>query len=106
LFDVRDAAVATSADYFRDARCALVDPWAQSPRPFGRSVTVVAPTCAIADALTKIVALRPADSAAILARHGAHGFVLDAGAPHLPSSLATTCTTSTAHLRLPLATAA
>ncbi len=106
LFDARDAAVATSADYFRGTRGALVDPWAQSPRPFGCSVTVVAPTCAIADALTKIVALRPAESAAILARYRAHAFALHSGGPHLPSLLATTCATSTAHVHLPLTVAA
>jgi FAD:protein FMN transferase len=106
LFDARDAAVATSADYFGGTRGALVDPSTQCVRPFAGSLTVVAPMCALADALTKIVALRPAESAAILARHGAHAFALDAGNPHLPSSFATTCATSTANVRLPLAVAA
>ena len=46
-------------------------------QPLPRSVTVVAPTCALADAMTKIVALQPAEASAILARHGAHAFLLD-----------------------------
>lgn len=106
LFDVRDAAVATSADYFRDARGELVEARTQSLRPFPGSVTVVAPTCALADALTKIVALRPAASAAILARHGAHAFTLDVRGPRFVPVFAATCATSTANLRLPLPAAA
>ena len=102
LFDVRDAAAATSADYFRGARGTLVDPSTQCLRQFTGSLTVVAPTCAVADALTKIVALRPADSAAILARHGAQAFALDAEG----ARCATTFAASTAQVRLPLATAA
>jgi len=101
-FDVRDAAVATSANYFRDGHGMLVDPCTQSLHPFPGSVTVVAPTCALADALTKIVALCPADSAAILTRYGAHGFVLAEDAVQG----ATTCAASTANLRLPHAAAA
>ena len=102
VFDVRDAAVATSADYFSGTHSALVDPRTQSPRPFAGSLTVGAPTCAIADALTKIVALRPTVSAAILARHGAQAFALNAEGTHF----ATTCAASTRHVRMPLATAA
>jgi len=106
LFDVRDAAVATSADYFREARRGLVDPRTQSLRPFPGSLSVIAPTCALADALTKIVALRPADCAAMLARHGAHAFVLDMQGPRFTLTCATTCEATTANLRLPMAAAA
>jgi thiamine biosynthesis lipoprotein len=102
LFDVRDAAVATSANYFRDACGALVDPRTQSLRLLPGSVTVIAPTCALADALTKIVALRPANSAAILARHDAQGFTLAENAAHGTM----TCAASTANLRLPHAATA
>lgn len=104
LFDVQEAAVATSADYFRGTASALVDPRAHDTRPFGGSATVIAPTCILADALTKVVALEPAQAAAILARHGAHAFHLEAGDDGLRGS--TTCTGSTAHLRLPPALAA
>ena len=110
LIDVRDAAVATSADYFRDTQGGLVDPRTQSLRPYPGSVTVVAPTCALADALTKVVALLPVESAAILARHGAHAFKINVQGPrsdpHFATSCATTCSATTANLRLPLATAA
>ena len=110
LFEVRDAAVATSADYFRDGHRGLVDPRTQSLRPFSGSVTVVAPTCALADALTKIVALQPAESAAILARHGAHAFTIGGedprSGPQRATACATTCAATAANLRLPLAAAA
>jgi thiamine biosynthesis lipoprotein len=97
LFDVRDAAVATSADYFAGGSGVLVDPRSRCSRPFASSITVVAPTCAMADALTKIVALSPARAPALLARHGAHAFRVDPGA----TQFATTCRASTAHLRVP-----
>lgn len=104
LFEVRDAAVATSADYFRSAIGGLVDPCSRRLCNFGGSVTVVAPTCALADALTKVVALDHARAATILARHGAHAFHLDVRDRGLHAQ--TTCRTSTAQLRLPLAYAA
>ena len=110
LFAVHDAAVATSADYFRDGHRGLVDPRTQSLRPISGSVTVVAPTCALADALTKIVALQPAESATLLARHGAHGFTIGGegprSGPQPAATCATTCTATTANLRLPLAAVA
>jgi thiamine biosynthesis lipoprotein len=110
LFEVRNAAVATSADYFRDDARGLVDPRTRSLRPFSGSVTVVAPTCALADALTKIVALQPAESAALLARHGAHAFTIGGegprSGPHRATTCATTCAATTANLRLPLAAVA
>ena len=104
LFEVRDAGVATSADYFRGAIGGLVDPRSRRLRSLGGSVTVVAPTCALADALTKVVALDHAGAATILARHGAHAFHLDVqdGGVHAR----TTCPAFTAHVRLPLACAA
>jgi FAD:protein FMN transferase len=104
LVEVRDAAVATSADYFHGEYPSLVDPARRRARPFGASITVVASTCALADALTKVVALDPERSAKHLARHGAHGFRLESGAER--AALATTCNASTAHLRLNIAAAA
>jgi thiamine biosynthesis lipoprotein len=97
LFDVRDVAVATSADYFR-TEGALLDPRTRRRRPFGASVTVAAPSCAVADALTKVVAGDSARAAETLARHGAHAFRLepcDSGV-----RAATTCGASTSRLRL------
>jgi thiamine biosynthesis lipoprotein len=102
LFDIRAAAVATSADTYGggdDAGAghgpasaadpernavdggddgALVDPRTRRSRGYGRSITVVAPNCALADALTKIVALRPAQAPRLLAGHGAVAFCLAA----------------------------
>jgi thiamine biosynthesis lipoprotein len=99
LFELQDAAAATSADYFRDGGGALYDPRARRLRPFGGSITVVAPSCALADALTKVVALMPRRAVALLAHYGAHAFRLD------PEGLAcaTTCHASTPRLRLPAA---
>lgn len=99
LFEACEAAVATSADYFRDRRTgALFDPRRRRLRRYAGSVTVVAPTCALADALTKAVALAPARAAALLSRYGAHAFTLGGGDS---ARAATTCRRSTAHLRLP-----
>jgi len=96
IFDVRDAAVATSADYFRP-RGMLLDPRAQRLREFGASVTVIAPNCALADALTKIVAVDPASAPGTLARHRAHAFWLEGGGT---LRAATTCAAPTRQLRL------
>jgi FAD:protein FMN transferase len=65
LGSLTDGALATSADYFidresRGARVgALVDPRRKDCIPFGCSVSVVAQTCMMADALTKVVAIAP-----------------------------------------------
>jgi FAD:protein FMN transferase len=79
LFELRDAAAATSSDDFRDGH-ALFDSRRQRLRPFTGSVTVVAPTCALADGLTKVVALMPAQAPRLLARHRAHAFRMTPGA--------------------------
>jgi len=97
LFDVRDIAVATSADYFCPGG-ALLDPLSRARRPFGASVTVVAPSCALADALTKVVAVDPAHAPETLARHGAHAFRLEPCDNAVRAT--TTCATSTSRLRL------
>lgn len=99
LFEVQDVAVATSADYFRNESGALIDPHTRRVRSFAGSITVVAPTCALADALTKIVALMPTRAVPLLARYGAHAFRLD------PVGLdcVTTCRASTPQVRLPAA---
>ncbi len=106
LLDLCDAAVATSADYFRDGRSDLVDPRSQCVQPFAGSVTVVAPTCALADGLTKVVALCGEESAGILARHGAHAFMLGDDATRTATTCAAADAATSTHLRLPVATAA
>jgi thiamine biosynthesis lipoprotein len=98
LAHVCDASVATSADYFGDERGRLVEPHTRELRPFGASITVVAHCCALADALTKVVALAPEASYSVLSRFGAHAFRLDARDSELLAT--TTCTSTTAHLRL------
>lgn len=78
LFELRDAAAATSADTYRRPGQGLLDRRMRRQRSFGGSVTVVAPTCALADALTKIVALRPQPALRLLRRHRAHALCIDA----------------------------
>lgn len=96
LFDLQHAAAATSADYFREPGAGvLLDPRVRRHRPFAGSFTVVAPTCALADALTKVVALRPWRAPALLSRHRAHAFRLDRH-----GACATTCAASTPTLRM------
>jgi len=97
LFDVCNVGVATSADYFR-ADGVLHDPRTGSRRTFGASVTVVAPTCALADALTKVVANDSARAAETLARYGAHAFRLEPCDDSVRAT--TTCAASTSQLRL------
>jgi FAD:protein FMN transferase len=80
LLAVRDAAVATSAygphaagdTTLHDRRRGL------PPRVWNGSVTVVAPNCALADALTKVVALRPQRAPSLLRRHRAQALRIDA----------------------------
>lgn len=103
LFDLSEHAAATSADYHRDA-AELVDPRCAELRRFGASITVVAPTCMLADALTKIVALDPQGALALLRRYTAHAFRLESHPTGLQAS--TTCSASTPVLRLPLVAAA
>ena len=80
LFELRDAASATSSDAFRGRNRALFDPLRRRHRPYPGSVTVVAPSCAVADALTKIVALRPGRAPRLLARLRADAFRIAPGA--------------------------
>jgi FAD:protein FMN transferase len=75
---VRDAAAATSADYFRDGEPALFDRGTRRPHSHSSSVTVVAPSCALADALTKVVALDWRRAPTLLARFRAQAIHLAA----------------------------
>lgn len=78
-----DGAIATSADYFSERERggqrigALVDPRRAACVAFGRSVSVIAGTCMMADALTKIVALAPERAPARLAPLDAQALILD-----------------------------
>jgi FAD:protein FMN transferase len=78
-----DGAIATSADYFSQRKSggrhigALVDPRGAACVAFGRSVSVVAGTCMMADALTKVVALAPECAPARLEPLDAQALILD-----------------------------
>jgi thiamine biosynthesis lipoprotein len=70
---MRDAAIATSA------AALLVDPRRRAGHPRVRGVTVVAPDCTVADALTKPCMLEPGRARELAARFGAEVAFLDAG---------------------------
>ena len=65
------------ADAYRGRMAALLDPRRGRLRAYPGSVTVVAPTCALADALTKVVALTTVRVRACSARFGAHAVRID-----------------------------
>ena len=79
---VADAAVATSAYGSHRRRVdgrwvsPLIDPRSGLPRMSTRTVSVVAPTCMVADALTKVVALRGRAATATLETFDASAVVL------------------------------
>ncbi|HTQ00266.1 MAG TPA: FAD:protein FMN transferase [Casimicrobiaceae bacterium] len=75
LCELRNQALATSAAYFGET---AVDRRTRRTHRLRHSVTVVAPTCAVADALTKVVALAPADAPRLLERYNAQAIVLEA----------------------------
>lgn len=56
-------AVATSGCYFQEARSVMIDPHTRKPVERKESVSVFAPTCMLADALTKIAYLDEHSSA-------------------------------------------
>ncbi len=81
---LRDAALASSGvrfDPFADAAPALpaiIDPRSAKPVPRLCAVTVRAPFCIIADALTKVVMIAGDDAAALLCDFGAHAIFVTA----------------------------
>lgn len=95
LLEVRNVAVATSADTHRRPGTGLRDGRRRRARAHDGSVTVVAPTCALADALTKIVALQPQRAPRWLRRHRAHALRIDAA-----GRATTTLADDPAHVRL------
>lgn len=82
LGDLADGAVATSAPgagarlQARPLHASIVDPRSGRALAGGASYTVVAPTCALADGLTKVLALGGAKARDCLAAFGAQGWVL------------------------------
>jgi FAD:protein FMN transferase len=83
LGTLTDAAVASSSGYFTERRedgasaDPLVDPRRNTTVRWQQSVTVVAPRCLIADALTKVVRLAPRRAAKILLEFGAQAIIID-----------------------------
>lgn len=76
------AAVATSAGYYSARRVhgRIVQPIVSTRRrelmPAAGSITVIAPSCTLADALTKVVYAEPARAARVLAQFGAQALLL------------------------------
>lgn len=79
--ELLDQALATSANYPEDAAFGaagtVLDPHHGTAVKSGRSASVRARTCAVADALAKCVLLLGVDSAPALSRYDAKGFMLD-----------------------------
>ena len=79
---LRDGALATSATYFSrrnkqgKVTSALVHGTRGTPLLTEASISVAAPTCILADALTKVVAASGDAFHPLLARHGANAFVV------------------------------
>jgi len=72
--ELRDAALATSATYLQgQERCA-----GSAPLAPGASISVRAPRAAIADALTKVVAVMGGQAAPLLARYSAQAWIVAA----------------------------
>ncbi|GAC1377161.1 MAG: hypothetical protein NVS3B3_17660 [Aquirhabdus sp.] len=83
LGGLTDAAVATSAGYFSSRMSddqeihPIVDPKQRQCLAWGQSISVMASSCMIADALTKVVRLNPDDSFDILNYFDAQAIVID-----------------------------
>lgn len=80
---LRDGACATSATYFSRREhegkevSALVNPLSGAAMRTRASFTVVAPSCAVADALTKVLALSGDAAHPCFMRHDAHPIILE-----------------------------
>ena len=83
LADLQHGAVATSAGYYQAEAAAspLRHPHTGGQLCRTLSVSVLAPTCLAADALTKIVAADPQRASALLGRHGAQAILIDPLSP-------------------------
>ena len=81
LADLGNGAVATSAGYYQAAASPLRHPHTGGELCRTLSVSVLAPTCLAADALTKIVAADPQRAPALLSRQGAQAILIDPANP-------------------------
>jgi len=83
LADLQNGAVATSAGYYQAKAAAspLRHPHSGSELCRALSVSVLAPTCMVADALTKIVAADPLHAPALLGRQDAQAILIDPSSP-------------------------
>ena len=83
LADLRNGAVATSAGYYQAEAAAspLRHPHTGGELCRTLSVSVLAPTCLIADALTKIVAADPQRAPTLLGRQDAQAILIDRSSP-------------------------
>lgn len=83
LLNLSVGAAATSAAYFAQRRHAqrmvtpLIHPHTHNASSSERSITVLAPTCMFADALTKVVQADPAQATAILERYQARALIVE-----------------------------
>ena len=86
LVELACGAVATSAGYYASRKhkgklvTTLVDPVTREACKVGRSVTVLAKECMIADALTKVVHVDPVRANAALSRFNARALIVEADA--------------------------
>jgi thiamine biosynthesis lipoprotein len=71
LANLQNGAVASSAGYYQSGSSPLRHPQSGAELCVRDSISVLAPDCMTADALTKIVAAAPAHAPALLARHNA-----------------------------------
>lgn len=83
LVRLTEGACATSAAYFSARRrqgrlvSSLIHPLTRAPCGVGRSVSVLAPHCMSADALTKVVHADPLRALPVLARFGARALMIE-----------------------------
>lgn len=80
LGSMANVAVASSSGYFqRNYQTAdpLIDPKRNAPVRWRQGITVVAPQCMIADALTKVVRLGPWRTPSVLSRFNAQAVIID-----------------------------
>lgn len=83
LANLGNGAVATSAGYYQATTSPLRHPHTGSELCRTISVSVLAPTCLAADALTKIVAADPPRAPALLGQHGAQAILIDSSGPDI-----------------------
>jgi len=80
---LREAALASTALSFdpvtpdRPSYCSIIDPWSAEPVATMSGATVRAPSCMIADALTKVVMIGGKDASKVLEHYGASAFFMD-----------------------------